>query len=163
MTTCLLAGYDPYAGYYNADGTAYVYDPNAYTAPEASAATAESAPAAAPNTDSAAVADLAAAAGPATATPAEAVMVAPANDTPAIALPVSADQDVTNPTDTSWLSGEHAANLLSVDEKASLEQQQEAAEVARKEAEARFQKAEEQRRNAMVLLEIVVSCVRSCC
>ena len=48
------------------------------------------------------------------------------------------------------ISAEHTANLLSVDEKHSLEQQQAAAETARKEAEERYQKAEEQRRNAKV-------------
>ena len=128
----MLSGYtDPYAGYYNADGTAYSYDPNAYTAPEASAAPT----------------DATAAAAPVSSARPSATNANPA-DIPASA---TADQAATGAPDTAGLSAEQAANLLSVDEKVDLEQQQEAADHARKDAEERFQKAEEQRRNAKVL------------
>ncbi|KAL0037093.1 hypothetical protein WJX77_012595 [Trebouxia sp. C0004] len=139
------SGYDPYAGYYNPDGTPYTYDPNAYTAHDASAAPVEASAAVAANAETAAAAaDPSGAASTPVVTPAGTAEAL--TDASLLVAPTTAEQIA----DTTGLSGEHAANLLSVDEKASLEQQQEAAEVAQREAEQRFQKAEEQRRNAKV-------------
>ncbi|DBA80807.1 TPA: U2 small nuclear RNA auxiliary factor 2, variant 2 [Trebouxia sp. C0004] len=141
----MFSGYDPYAGYYNPDGTPYTYDPNAYTAHDASAAPVEASAAVAANAETAAAAaDPSGAASTPVVTPAGTAEAL--TDASLLVAPTTAEQIA----DTTGLSGEHAANLLSVDEKASLEQQQEAAEVAQREAEQRFQKAEEQRRNAKV-------------
>ena len=148
----MLAGYDPYAGYYNQDGTtAYAYDPNTYTAPATSAAPAEAAATVPTATEAAAEGTAAATVvvplpAAAAITPADAA--ATASDAPVKPAPLPADQTAAAAQE---IGAEHAANLLSVDEKQNLEQQQEAAETARKEAEDRYQKAEEQRRNAKVV------------
>ena len=149
----MLSGYDPYAGYYNQDGTTtYAYDPNTYTAPATSAAPAEAATTTTAPTASEAAAEPSAAAPvkvplPAAAATTSADAIATASDASAKPATLPVDQTAAAAQD---LGAEHAANLLSVDEKQNLEQQQEAAETARKEAEERYQKAEEQRRNAKV-------------
>ena len=148
----MLSGYDPYAGYYNQDGTSYAYDPNTYTAPATAAAPAQAGATA--HTATEAAADPAAAA-PTVAVPLTATAVASADATltstpaDATAKPATLTAEQTAAA-TQEIGADHAANLLSVDEKQNLEQQQEAAETARKEAEERYQKAEEQRRNAKV-------------
>lgn len=147
----MLSGYDAYAGYYNQDGTTtYAYDPNTYTAPATSAAPAEAATTAPTASEAAAEASAAATVVvplPAAAATTSADATATASDAPAKPAPLSVDQTAAAAQE---IGAEHAANLLSVDEKQNLEQQQEAAETARKEAEERYQKAEEQRRNAKV-------------
>ena len=150
---CVLSGYDPYAGYYAQDGTTYAYDPNAYAAASgAPAEAAVTAPSAieAPTDNLVAVpaATSAPAISAATAT-AEADSTATPTDALGSAASLPADSSAAAPLD---IGAEHTANLLSVDEKQNLEQQQAAAEIARIEAEERYQKAEEQRRNAKVLL-----------
>ena len=162
----VLSGYDPYAGYYNQDGTAYAYDPSAYAAPATSAAPAEATggtPATGKASTDPSGGAAAAAAAPVAATAtvtAEGTPAATIVDAPTNAAPLSADQAAAA---VSEIGAEHAANLLSVDEKQNLEQQQEAAETARKEAEERYQKAEEQRRNAKVHCKLSVATYVSLC
>lgn len=155
----VLSGYDPYAGYYNQDGTTYAYDPNTYTAPATSAPPADPGTIAPAATQTTADPTIAA---PSVAVPlvatastsVDATPVATAADSPANPAPLTADQTAAA---AQSIGAEHAANLLSVDEKQNLELQQEAAETARKEAEERYQKAEEQRRNAKVTCTLTLS------
>lgn len=155
----MLSGYDPYAGYYNQDGTTYAYDPSTYAAPATSAPAAEPGGLVPAATEIGADSTIAAAVVTvpliATATtPVDATPVATAADALASPAPLTADQTTAAAQE---IGAEHAANLLSVDEKQNLELQQAAAETARKEAEERYQKAEEQRRNAKVTCTLTPS------
>lgn len=121
---CLCPGYDAYNGYYQ-DGTAYAYDPSAYTAEAAS-------------TDPSGV--------PAAATAAGQTIAANflSADSAVSQAPAALADDVQPEL-------EPIAGLLTVGERVHLEQQEVEADIARKEAEERLRKAEEQRANAKVL------------
>lgn len=126
----LYSGYEAYTGYY-ADGTAYSYDPNTYAAPVASTA-----PSGAADT--------------ATAADSGALFVGPAEQS-AAGQTAPAELAVSQSQNAAEIYGmEPIVGLLTSDEKAHLEQQQEEASAARKEAEERLREAEEKRANAKV-------------
>ena len=107
----LLSGYDPYAGYYNQDGTTtYAYDPNTYTAPAPSANPAEAALTAPTTTTGSAEASAAA---PTVAVPLPAALATTSadatatSDAPAKPVPLSADQTAAAAQE---IGAEHAAN-----------------------------------------------------
>ena len=144
LLIALCTGYEGYTGYY-ADGTAYSYDPAAYPA--------TAAPSGAVDTTNAADS------GAAVAGPAEQTIVGQT-----IAGPVAADSAVPQGQTAADNYGmEPIVGLLTSDEKAHLEQQQEEADVARQEAEQRLREAEEKRQNARVWPMLLCNYCASIC
>lgn len=140
----LCTGYEGYTGYY-ADGTAYSYDPAGYPATAAPSGAVDSAH----TTES----------GAAVAGPAEQTVVGQT-----IAGPVAADSAMPQgQTAVDNYGMEPIVGLLTSDEKAHLEQQQEEADIARQEAEQRLRDAEEKRQNARVMPMLTCTDNRSIC